>query len=245
MSAGARGAAGLRARDRAAACAARASRCPTAPGLRPTPDRVRETLFNWLVPVIDGARCLDLFAGTGALGIEAASRGAREVRAGRARSRALAAALRAQLARLKVDARRACVGDDAAGATSAARASPLRRGLRRPAVRRRPLVRCRDDAGAAVGWLAPGRVDLRRIAARRPPACRPTGPARLNAGTSAPPHRRSPGPRRPAVGACRAGYRARVRSGTRLEAPARAGSRAEHALPGGDAGGASRGRSGS
>ena len=49
---------------------------PDAPGLRPTPDRVRETLFNWLAPEIDGARCLDLFAGTGALGIEALSRGA-------------------------------------------------------------------------------------------------------------------------------------------------------------------------
>jgi 16S rRNA (guanine966-N2)-methyltransferase len=46
------------------------------PGLRPTPDRVRETLFNWLDPFIQGARCLDLFAGSGALGIEAASRGA-------------------------------------------------------------------------------------------------------------------------------------------------------------------------
>jgi 16S rRNA (guanine966-N2)-methyltransferase len=49
------------------------------PGLRPTGDRIRETLFNWLQPVIQGARCLDLFAGSGALGIEAASRGAREV----------------------------------------------------------------------------------------------------------------------------------------------------------------------
>jgi 16S rRNA (guanine966-N2)-methyltransferase len=49
---------------------------PDRPGLRPTPDRVRETLFNWLAPVIEGARCLDLFAGTGALGIEALSRGA-------------------------------------------------------------------------------------------------------------------------------------------------------------------------
>jgi 16S rRNA (guanine966-N2)-methyltransferase len=47
------------------------------PGLRPTPDRVRETLFNWLEPMIAGARCLDLFAGTGALGFEALSRGAR------------------------------------------------------------------------------------------------------------------------------------------------------------------------
>ena len=46
------------------------------PGLRPTPDRVRETLFNWLQGELDGARCLDLFAGTGALGIEALSRGA-------------------------------------------------------------------------------------------------------------------------------------------------------------------------
>ncbi|MFO8025122.1 16S rRNA (guanine(966)-N(2))-methyltransferase RsmD [Thiohalophilus sp.] len=50
-----------------------------APGLRPTPDRVRETLFNWLAPVIDGARVLDLFAGSGALGFEAASRGASQV----------------------------------------------------------------------------------------------------------------------------------------------------------------------
>jgi 16S rRNA (guanine966-N2)-methyltransferase len=48
-------------------------------GLRPTPDRVRETLFNWLNPVISGAHCLDLYAGSGALGIEAASRGASRV----------------------------------------------------------------------------------------------------------------------------------------------------------------------
>jgi 16S rRNA (guanine966-N2)-methyltransferase len=45
-------------------------------GLRPTSERVRETLFNWLAPRINGARCLDLFAGTGALGLEALSRGA-------------------------------------------------------------------------------------------------------------------------------------------------------------------------
>lgn len=47
------------------------------PGLRPTPDRIRETLFNWLAAIIPGSRCLDLFAGTGALGFEALSRGAR------------------------------------------------------------------------------------------------------------------------------------------------------------------------
>jgi 16S rRNA (guanine966-N2)-methyltransferase len=49
------------------------------PGLRPTPDRVRETLFNWLGPDLSGWRVLDAFAGSGALGFEAASRGAAEV----------------------------------------------------------------------------------------------------------------------------------------------------------------------
>ena len=49
---------------------------PNSPGLRPSSDRVRETLFNWLMPVLPGARVLDLFAGTGALGLEAVSRGA-------------------------------------------------------------------------------------------------------------------------------------------------------------------------
>jgi len=52
----------------------------TQPGLRPTPDRVRETLFNWLGQDLTGWRCLDAFAGTGALGLEAASRGAAAVR---------------------------------------------------------------------------------------------------------------------------------------------------------------------
>ncbi len=49
------------------------------PGLRPTSQRIRETLFNWLATRVHGSRCLDLFAGTGALGLEALSRGAREV----------------------------------------------------------------------------------------------------------------------------------------------------------------------
>ncbi len=58
----------------------RGTRLPVADrdGLRPTADRVRETLFNWLQPMLPGARVLDLFAGTGALGLEAVSRGARE-----------------------------------------------------------------------------------------------------------------------------------------------------------------------
>ncbi|MGH8689505.1 MAG: 16S rRNA (guanine(966)-N(2))-methyltransferase RsmD [Burkholderiales bacterium] len=52
---------------------------PDRPGLRPTPDRVRETLFNWLGQSLAGLSCLDLFAGSGALGFEAASRGAARV----------------------------------------------------------------------------------------------------------------------------------------------------------------------
>ena len=77
---------------------------PDAPGLRPTPDRVRETLFNWLQPVLAGAHCLDLFAGTGALGIEALSRGAAAVDFVETDAR-LADLLRANLARLKQVAR--------------------------------------------------------------------------------------------------------------------------------------------
>lgn len=72
---------------------------PDRPGLRPSGDRVRETLFNWLMPALPGARVLDLFAGTGALGLEAMSRGA-----GKAvlveRDATLAASLRAVVDRL-------------------------------------------------------------------------------------------------------------------------------------------------
>jgi len=52
---------------------------PKVDAIRPTPDRVRETLFNWLAPIIPGANCLDLFTGSGALGFEALSRGAASV----------------------------------------------------------------------------------------------------------------------------------------------------------------------
>jgi 16S rRNA (guanine966-N2)-methyltransferase len=86
---------------------------PDRPGLRPTPDRVRETLFNWLAPVIEGARCLDLFAGTGALGIEAISRGA-VFCAFVENDRALARAIEENLARLKVENARVVTIDAAA-----------------------------------------------------------------------------------------------------------------------------------
>ena len=90
---------------------------PDVPGLRPTADRVRETLFNWLAPVIEGARCLDLFAGTGALGIEALSRGAAEC-VFVERDRTLARILRENLSRLKQENFRLIEGD-ALGALAA------------------------------------------------------------------------------------------------------------------------------
>ena len=81
-----------------------------APGLRPTADRIRETLFNWLTPAIDGARCLDLFAGTGALGLEALSRGAAAVCFVEYQA-AVARALEASLERLGCDTAQVVVAD--------------------------------------------------------------------------------------------------------------------------------------
>lgn len=75
---------------------------PALPGLRPTPQRLRQTLFDWLAPVVEGARVLDAFAGTGALGIEALSRGA-SAAVFLERDRAQAAAIRADLVRLHQD----------------------------------------------------------------------------------------------------------------------------------------------
>lgn len=83
---------------------------PDLPGLRPTPERVRETLFNWLAPVIAGANCLDLCAGTGALGIEALSRGAAGVQFVERDAR-VAQALRANLLRLKVEGGQVAAAD--------------------------------------------------------------------------------------------------------------------------------------
>jgi 16S rRNA (guanine966-N2)-methyltransferase len=83
---------------------------PDVPGLRPTPDRVRETLFNWLAPRIAGARVLDLFAGTGALGIEAASRGAAAVTLVEAQ-RGAQVALRDTLQRLALPEAKLVAGD--------------------------------------------------------------------------------------------------------------------------------------
>lgn len=97
---------------------------PEMPGLRPTPERVRETLFNWLAPVIEGARCLDLCAGTGALGIEACSRGAGSVQFVE-RDALAAQALRDNLSRLRIEVAQVSVLDAGAFLHGAARAFDL------------------------------------------------------------------------------------------------------------------------
>jgi 16S rRNA (guanine966-N2)-methyltransferase len=91
------------------------------PGLRPTAERLRETLFNWLAPTISGARVLDLCAGTGALGIEALSRGAASVQFVEREAR-VARAIEQNLARLK----------QADGAVAALDAEAFLRGTGRP-----------------------------------------------------------------------------------------------------------------
>lgn len=128
---------------------------PDLPGLRPTPDRVRETLFNWLAAEVPGSRCLDLFAGTGALGLEAASRGADMVtlveRAGAAvahlrRSVELLGASRVTV--VQADARawlRRAAGAGAPPFDIAFLDPPYDRGLLRPTL----------EALAAAGCLAP------------------------------------------------------------------------------------------
>src|SRR5690606_20535174 len=100
------------------------TRLPVAdrPGLRPTPDRVRETLFNWLGQDLTGWHCLDAFAGTGALGFEAASRGAASVLLVE-HDAGLAAQLRRTAERLGAAAVRVQRGDGLAALRAAAPAS--------------------------------------------------------------------------------------------------------------------------
>lgn len=95
---------------------------PDRPGLRPTPDRVRETLFNWLGQDLTGWRCLDAFAGTGALGLEAASRGAASVVLVESDA-GLVASLQAMQQRLQASTVRVQRGDGVAALAQAAPAS--------------------------------------------------------------------------------------------------------------------------
>lgn len=126
---------------------------PDLPGLRPTPDRVRETLFNWLQHDLIGARCLDLFAGSGALGLEALSRGAAEVVFVET-APAAAHALRAQLQRLG-GAGRANVLDLGAARYLRVRGEPFDIAFLDPPFGQDVLTECVAQL-AAGHWIRPG-----------------------------------------------------------------------------------------
>ncbi|MEO7386265.1 MAG: 16S rRNA (guanine(966)-N(2))-methyltransferase RsmD [Gammaproteobacteria bacterium] len=131
--------------------------------LRPTPDRVRETLFNWLMPVLPGSRCLDLYAGTGVLGLEALSRGATDCWFVE-RDALTAAALESTLVRL-VGQAGADTARDTPRANGRVLATDARRWLDRPPLAEFDLVFLDPPYAAnnlnelctllARGWLAP------------------------------------------------------------------------------------------
>ena len=144
-------------------------RFPDAAGLRPTPDRVRETLFNWLGQRLDGLACLDLFAGSGALGFEALSRGAARVVMVERDREVLRAAAALRPRELGGAEGLEVVQADALAWLARARRA-LRRRVRRPALRERPR---RAGAAPLLGRACnPGArvyVEARR-AARAPSA---------------------------------------------------------------------------
>ena len=124
------------------------------PGLRPTPDRVRETLFNWLGQDLSGWRCLDVFAGTGVLGLEAASRGASEVLLVE-QDRSLVEAIGTTLLRLKAQGVRVVRGDGVATLRQSAPASLDLVFLDPPfdALLFEPALRAAAAAVAPSGWV--------------------------------------------------------------------------------------------
>jgi 16S rRNA (guanine966-N2)-methyltransferase len=127
---------------------------PDAAGLRPTGDRIRETLFNWLAPTLPGSRCLDLFAGSGVLGIEAASRGAGEVVLVES-APGVVAALRATILDFGLGGRMRLVAADALRWLRTAEAVPFDVAFLDPPFAAGLMA----DAAAALeegGWLADG-----------------------------------------------------------------------------------------
>jgi 16S rRNA (guanine966-N2)-methyltransferase len=144
---------------------------PDVAGLRPTPDRVRETLFNWLAPYMADARVLDLFAGTGALGIEAASRGAAAVTLVESH-RAAQLALQETLQRLALPGVKLVTGDAMAFLASAAGVydiifvdPPFAAGLQAPAL----------EVIHRHGRLAPGGFCYLEQPRNAPPPALPAG----------------------------------------------------------------------
>lgn len=165
------------------------------PDVRPTPDRVRETLFNWLAPDLPGARCLDLFAGSGALGFEAVSRGAAHA-ALVDRSRAVCDRLRGECDRLGADRAVAVIEADALDWLSRPRGGPGVPGPgpapglapapfdvvfvdppRRLEAHREAALRLAEH-----GWLAPAARVWFEVVGRRPPPELPDGWTLLKSG---------------------------------------------------------------
>ncbi len=126
---------------------------PSVEGLRPTPDRIRETLFNWLQGMVDGARCLDLFAGSGALGLEALSRGAAEILLVERDAR-VATNLRNQLRLLGAEGQGRVVQGDAL-TVLAGLGQPHQLVFLDPPFRQGLIAPCLQQL-AAGGWLAAG-----------------------------------------------------------------------------------------
>ena len=124
---------------------------PALPELRPTPDRVRETLFNWLSDIIPGARCLDLFTGSGALAFEALSRGAEEV-VMVDQHPAVVAQLKEHIQHLKTDRARIVQAEALAFLRGPPRSFDI--AFLDPPFHRRLLGPCMELL-AADGWLAP------------------------------------------------------------------------------------------
>lgn len=140
---------------------------PALAGIRPSPDRVRETLFNWLAPVIEGARCLDLFAGSGALGLEALSRGAADCLFVD-RERAAVEAIRAHLLRLGAAGGRTCQAEALAFLAGPAEAFDVV--LLDPPYAAPALLGAALRRLAGGGWLASGaRIYLEAPAQTGPP----------------------------------------------------------------------------
>ena len=151
------------------------------PDVRPTPDRVRETLFNWLAPGLPGARCLDLFAGSGALGFEAVSRGAAHAVLIDC-SRAVGTRLRGECERLEA-ARAVTVVEADALEWLARPATVPPFGIvfvdppHRLAVHREVAVRLAEH-----GWLAPAAQVWFELVRRREPLDLPAGWTLLKSG---------------------------------------------------------------
>ncbi len=144
---------------------------PALEGVRPSADRVRETLFNWLAPVIEGAHCLDLFAGSGAVGLEALSRGAARV-VFVDREPRVVQAIQGHLATLGAVGGETVVAD--ALAFLQRPAQPFDLVFLDPPFRRDLLSPC--IAGLARGWLAPGarlylEAEAELTALPLPPGC--------------------------------------------------------------------------